>query len=191
MKLLVALDVVPFVPDGVELLAGRLVVELCRAGHEAELLRLPAGSMQTQLLEGVVAAAMLHVVNVDRVVALSFPASIVPHPDVVVWLVHATERTSDVGVSSWAGAMSDPADGAMNGVWRASLAAANRVYAALPDVAERLRADDGVTAAVLPVPASTDSHDRPDATRDATSGGQLESSHLAEEWDRVVNELTR
>ena len=41
MKLLVANNATPFVRGGAELLADRLVLELRRAGHEAEVLRLP------------------------------------------------------------------------------------------------------------------------------------------------------
>ena len=103
MKLLVANNAAPFVRGGAELLAERLVTELVAAGHEAELLRLPLGETSSEIADGMVAAATLDVVNVDRVIALKFPAYLIPHRDVVVWLIplYRSRRAATSGEIAW------------------------------------------------------------------------------------------
>ena len=97
MKLLVVNNAAPFVRGGAELLADRLVVELRVAGHEAELVRLPLGTTPDSVLDGLIAAATLEAVNVDRVIGLKFPAYLLPHDDVVIWLVHQFRQVYDLG----------------------------------------------------------------------------------------------
>src|SRR5262249_32916645 len=88
VKILVANNAAPFVRGGAELLADRLINELIAAGHQAELLRIPLGNTPEEIADGLVAAATLEAVEVDRVIALKFPAYVIPHRDVVVWLIH-------------------------------------------------------------------------------------------------------
>lgn len=150
MKLLVANNAAPFVRGGAELLADRLVLELRGAGHEAEVLRLPLGNTPEQILESIVAASLLDAVNVDRVIGLKFPAYLIPHPDVVIWLIHQFRQAYDPPPVGWPPDPSlDPLVSAVHAADRAAFAAANRLYAISPMVADRLHRSNGLTAEVL------------------------------------------
>ncbi|MEP7018615.1 MAG: glycosyltransferase family 4 protein [Actinomycetota bacterium] len=153
MKLLVANNAAPFVRGGAELLADRLVLELRRAGHEADLLRLPLGKTPEQVLEGVVAASLLDAVNVDRVIGLKFPAYLIPHPDVVIWLVHQFRQAYDPPPVGWPQDLAlAPVVSAVRTADRAAFAGATRLYAISPMVADRLHRSNGLTAEVLMTP---------------------------------------
>ena len=157
MKLLVANNAAPFVRGGAELLADRLVLELRRAGHEAELLRLPLGNTPEQILESIVAASLLDAVNVDRVIGLKFPAYLIPHPDVVIWLVHQFRQAYDPPPVGWPPDPSlDPLVRTVHAADRAAFAGATRLYAISPMVADRLYRSNGLTAEVLMTPPHTE-----------------------------------
>ena len=167
MKLLVANNADPFVRGGAELLADRLVIELRKAGHEAELLRLPLGNTPQQILEGVVAASLLNAVNVDRVVGLKFPAYLIPHPDVVIWLVHQLRQAYDPPPTGWPVDPSlDPLVSAVHAADRAAFAGARRLYAISPVVADRLHRCNGLTAEVLMTPPHSDQEYRTQPAED-------------------------
>jgi glycosyltransferase involved in cell wall biosynthesis len=88
---------IPFVRGGAELLAEKLVEELERAGHETDLLRVPfAWDPPERVVDSMVSAATMRVAGCDRVVALKFPAYLVPHDDVVVWLLHQFRQVYDL-----------------------------------------------------------------------------------------------
>lgn len=157
MKLLVANNAAPFVRGGAELLADRLVLELRKAGHEAEVLRLPLGNTPAQILEGIVAASMMDVYNVDRVIGLKFPAYLIPHHDVVIWLVHQLRQAYDPPPVGWPKDPSlDPVVSAVHAADRAAFAEANRLYAISPMIADRLFQSNGLTAEVLMTPPHAD-----------------------------------
>ncbi len=153
MKLLVGNNAAPFTRGGAELLADRLVIELRKAGHEAELLRLPLGNNSQQILEGIVAAAMLQAVNVDRIIGLKFPAYLIPHHDVVIWLVHQFRQAYDPPPVGWpSDPLLDPVVDAIRTADRAAFAKANRIYAISPTVADRLKRSNGVASEILMTP---------------------------------------
>ncbi|RYV51346.1 glycosyltransferase family 4 protein [Pengzhenrongella frigida] len=153
MKILVANNAAPFVRGGAELLAERLVVELRRAGHEAELLRLPLGDTPEQIRDGIIAATLLHAVNVDRIIGLKFPAYLIPHPDVVIWLVHQLRQAYDPPPVGWApDPVLDPVVEAIHTADRAAFASATRLYAISPMIADRLQRSTGLEATVLMTP---------------------------------------
>lgn len=156
MKLLVANNAAPFVRGGAELLADRLVEELSLAGHEAELLRLPLGGTPEQIADSIVAAATMDVVNVDRIIGLKFPAYLLPHSDVVIWLVHQLRQAYEPAPVGWPG---DPSlDAVKQTVRRADAAAfaqASRMYSISPVVADRLERYNGVRSEVLMTPPHT------------------------------------
>jgi glycosyltransferase involved in cell wall biosynthesis len=104
-----------------------------------------------------VAAATLDVFNVDRVIGLKFPAYLIPHPDVVIWLIHQFRQAYDPAPVGW------PDDPVLNPLVDAIRTAdqhafqqATRVYTISPMVAERLRRANGVEATVLIHPPHAD-----------------------------------
>lgn len=161
MRLLVANNAAPFVRGGAELLADRLVTELRRAGHEAELLRLPVGVTPEQMLDGIVSASLLQAVGVDRVIGLKFPAYLVPHDDVVIWLVHQLRQAYDPPPVGWADVPEvRPLVRAVRQADDRAFEAAKRLYAISPMIAERLKRSNGIAADVLLTPPHSDAEYR-------------------------------
>lgn len=157
MKLLVANNAAPFVRGGAELLADRLVSELRHAGHEAELFRIPLGDTPEQILESIVAATLTELVNVDRVIGLKFPAYLIPHDDVVIYLVHQFRQAYDPPPVGWPSEPRlDRVVDAVRAADEAAFEAATRMYAISPFVADRLKRANSVDAQVLMTPPHTD-----------------------------------
>jgi glycosyltransferase involved in cell wall biosynthesis len=87
MNLLVLTDRVPFVRRDIDALAASLARELRLRGVDAEVMGIPVrcGSPE-QAVDALALCRSLQLSNVDRVVALEFPACLVPHRDKVVWV---------------------------------------------------------------------------------------------------------
>lgn len=97
MNVLVVTNMAPFVWGGAEELAVHLRRNLVLAGHQAEILRIPfswepADRIPSQML--MVRAIELR--NVDRVIALKFPAYLVRHPTKTLWLLHQYRQAYDL-----------------------------------------------------------------------------------------------
>ena len=88
MKILIVYTMTPFHPAETDELAARLEKALIMAGHESEALRIPfqrepADRIPSQML--MVRAFELW--NVDRVIAMGFPAFLIRHPKKTLWLL--------------------------------------------------------------------------------------------------------
>lgn len=88
MKILIVHTMTPFQQTETDGLAARLEKALIVAGHESEALRIPfqwepADRIPSQML--MVRAFELW--NVDRVIALGFPALLIRHPKKTLWLL--------------------------------------------------------------------------------------------------------
>src|SRR5882724_8744385 len=97
MKVAVVTNCVPFLTGGAEHLARALTRKLAQAGHEALLVRIPfRWEPPEKILESMLACRLLRLPNVDRVVALKFPAYYIPHPNKVLWLLHQFRQAYDL-----------------------------------------------------------------------------------------------
>jgi glycosyltransferase involved in cell wall biosynthesis len=97
MKLAVINNCVPFVTGGAEHLAEALTGKLCEYGHEATLFRIPfRWEPPSKIIESMLACRLLRLPNVDRVIALKFPAYLVPHPHKTLWLLHQFRQAYDL-----------------------------------------------------------------------------------------------
>jgi glycosyltransferase involved in cell wall biosynthesis len=97
MKVAIVSNQAPFVRGGAELLAEWLHDMLEEHGHQAEIVRIPfKWSPPEKIIDHMLAARLVRVVNTDRVVALKFPAYFVPHEDKVLWLVHQFRQAYDL-----------------------------------------------------------------------------------------------
>jgi glycosyltransferase involved in cell wall biosynthesis len=91
MRITIANAQVPFVQGGAEYLAESLAHKLEERGHQVESLRIPFKWYPAQtLVEHILAFRMLHLQsgNPDLVIALKFPAYLLPFPRKKVWLLH-------------------------------------------------------------------------------------------------------
>jgi hypothetical protein len=98
MKILVVNNAAPYIRGGAEELADHLVQRLNGTpGVEAELMRLPfCWTPAEHLIDEIVLHRALRLINVDRVIALKFPAYLVPHPHKTLWLLHQFRQAYDL-----------------------------------------------------------------------------------------------
>ena len=88
----------PFVRGGAEELAYHLCSHLnATPGVRAEILRVPfSWEPFERLANEVFINRMLQLVNVDRVIALKFPAYLIPHDPKILWLLHQHRQAYDL-----------------------------------------------------------------------------------------------
>jgi len=102
MRVLVASVRTPFVQGGAEVLADELLKALLAAGHQAELVQVPFNPAEPDRIpDQMLACALMNVDGiygneVDRLIALKFPAYLIPHPNKVVWLLHQFRQAYDL-----------------------------------------------------------------------------------------------
>lgn len=97
MRVVVLNNGAPFLRGGAEHLADSLVHELVARGHEAQLVRLPLRWHSPEAVaDSMAAAAAVQIPEADRVIALKFPAYLVPHENKVVWLLHQFRQVYDL-----------------------------------------------------------------------------------------------
>ncbi|QIN62865.1 D-inositol-3-phosphate glycosyltransferase [Caballeronia sp. SBC1] len=97
MKVLIVNNMAPFVWGGAEELAVNLQKNLIIEGHDSEVLRIPfqwepASRISSQMLM----VRALELWNVDKVIALKFPAFYIRHPDKTLWLLHQYRQAYDL-----------------------------------------------------------------------------------------------
>lgn len=98
MKVLVLNNMAAFVRGGAEELAETLTAKLNETpGVLSELVRLPfAWDSPERILDGIMSSLATRLDNVDRVIALKFPAYLVPHPHKTLWLLHQYRQAYDL-----------------------------------------------------------------------------------------------
>jgi glycosyltransferase involved in cell wall biosynthesis len=102
MRVIVASVRTPFVHGGAEIHADELIKALLAAGHQAELVTIPfdAGNPE-RIPDQMLSCALMDLgdingMKVDRLIALKFPAYLMPHPNKVVWLIHQHRPAYDL-----------------------------------------------------------------------------------------------
>jgi glycosyltransferase involved in cell wall biosynthesis len=102
MRIAIVNNQAPFVRGGAELLAEWLHDKLEQYGHQAEIMRIPfQWSPPEQIINHMLAARLVRLANVDRVVALKFPAYYVQHENKVLWLLHQFRQAYDLWGTSY------------------------------------------------------------------------------------------
>ncbi len=102
MRLLIVTTQVPFVRGGAELLSEGLFRAICAAGHEANIVAIPFKWYPPErILDHMLACRLLDLSEscgqvVDMVIALKFPAYLIPHPHKVMWLLHQHRTAYDL-----------------------------------------------------------------------------------------------
>lgn len=172
MKVLVLSNRAPFIRGGAEELSFHLVRRLRAAGHEAEEMRiLFSWNPADRLIEEMLIARSLRVWNVDRVIALKFPAYLVPHDNQVIWLLHQFRQAYDLFEAGQSHIERGPRGDAIRAAIRAADEEAFRsahALWALPNAAKRLEHYHGITADVLSQPLND-----PELFRGGEDGGYI------------------
>ncbi len=87
----------PFVRGGAEILVEALTRKLNEYGHQARLVELPHGWEDTgAIVRAMVAASMLRLPHVDRVIVHKFPSYYVDHDDKTAWIFHQFRQVYDL-----------------------------------------------------------------------------------------------
>ncbi|NTW42716.1 MAG: glycosyltransferase family 4 protein, partial [Cellulomonadaceae bacterium] len=74
-----------------------------------ELLRIPfRWEDPAEVADTMLYAATVDLQGVDRVIALKFPAYLIPHPQVTVWLLHQFRQVYDLWNTPWGPPVDDP-----------------------------------------------------------------------------------
>jgi glycosyltransferase involved in cell wall biosynthesis len=154
MKVLVVNNMAPFVWGGAEELASHLAKNLELAGHEAEVLRIPfqwepASRIPSQMLM----VRGFELANVDRVIALKFPAYLIRHPHKTLWLLHQYRQAYDLYDAGQTNLPPSEAGNEIRGLIRnadnESFREARQIYTNSEVTRERLRHYNGFDAQVL------------------------------------------
>lgn len=97
MKILVVNNMAPFLWGGAEELASHLHRNLLAAGHQSEVLRIPfQWEPATRIPSQMLLVRALELWNVDRVIALKFPAYLIRHHHKTLWLLHQFRQAYDL-----------------------------------------------------------------------------------------------
>lgn len=154
MRIAIVNNQAPFVRGGAELLAEWLHDKLEEYGHEAEIVRIPfQWNPPERIIDHMLAARLIRLANVDRVVAFKFPAYYVPHDDKVLWLLHQFRQVYDLWGTPFQG-IPNTSTGhrirdAIVGADLHYLQEAKRIYTNSKVVGQRLRAHTGMESEPL------------------------------------------
>jgi len=102
VRILIATVQIPFVSGGAEAHAEGLKSALIAAGHEADIVAVPFNpAVPERIPDQMLACRLLdlteiHGARVDRLIALKFPAYLIPHPNKVVWVLHQHRAAYDL-----------------------------------------------------------------------------------------------
>lgn len=102
MRIIIATVQIPFVSGGAESHAEGLKSALIAEGHDAEIVAVPFNpAVPERIPDQMLACRLLdlteiHGTPVDRLIALKFPAYLIPHPNKVVWILHQHRAAYDL-----------------------------------------------------------------------------------------------
>jgi len=154
MKIAIVNNQAPFVRGGAELLAEWLHDKLEQYGHEAEIVRIPfQWNPSERIIDHMLAARLMRLANVDRVVALKFPAYYVSHENKVLWLLHQFRQAYDLWGTPYQDIPNNPTghrirDAIVNSD-RRYLGEARQIYTNSKIVGNRLKLYSGLDSEVL------------------------------------------
>ena len=159
MRVAITTVQVPFLTGGAEMHADGLCHALRRAGHEAEIVRVPFKWYPAQTIpQQILACRLLDLTEsmgtrIDRVIGLKFPAYLIPHPDKVLWILHQHRAAYDMWDQHWGDLYGAPSGAEAREAIRSAdtrlIPEARRVFANSRNVADRLRRFNGIEATPL------------------------------------------
>ena len=176
MRIAVCTSQIPFEWGGCEILTEALVRNLREWGHEVETVRIPlCWNQPDELLKSYLAWRLINVkvsegVTIDRVIALKFPAYVVPHPYKVTWLVHQLRQAYDLLNTEYSYFGNSQADRDLLELIQRmdakTIAESRHVFSISQNVADRLERYNRVPSEVLYPPPAHDGAFRNDGYGD-------------------------
>ena len=162
MRIAVCAPQVPFVRGGAEIVSERLVDELRKRDHAAELVTVPfkwypgARVLTQAFLWRLLDLEEADGASIDLVVATKFPPYVVRHSNKVVWLLHQFRQAYELDRTELGQFEESPEDRALrravHRLDKLALGEARKLFATSGNVAERLRRSTGLEAEVLAHP---------------------------------------
>jgi glycosyltransferase involved in cell wall biosynthesis len=154
MKIAIVNNQAPFVRGGAELLAEWLSQKLEEYGHQAEIVRIPfQWNPPERIVDHMLAARLVRLANVDRVVAFKFPAYYVPHESKVLWLLHQFRQAYDLWGTPYQDIPSTPTGHSIREAVMESdrryLSEAKRIFTNSKIVGHRLNLYSGLESEIL------------------------------------------
>jgi glycosyltransferase involved in cell wall biosynthesis len=157
VKILVVTNMAPFIWGGAEELATNLVANLRGIGQQAELLRIPfKWDPYERLLEEMLLCKSMRLINVDRVIAMKFPAYLVPHSRKTMWIPHQYRQAYDLFDSGHSNIPDSPRGGEIRRIIRetdiACFRSAERLFGVSQVIADRMMKYNNIRCEVLMPP---------------------------------------
>jgi glycosyltransferase involved in cell wall biosynthesis len=154
MRVLIVNNMAPFMWGGAEELAVHLQRNLIVAGHDAEVLRIPfQWEPSTKIPSQMLMVRAFELSNVDRVIALKFPAYLIRHPHKTLWLLHQYRQAYDLfdaGQSNLPqGRLGDDLRALIKNADNESFAESKHIFTNSEVTRQRLRKYNGFDAEVL------------------------------------------
>jgi glycosyltransferase involved in cell wall biosynthesis len=170
MKIAIVTVQVPFISGGAEIHAESLQRELRARGHEAEIVTIPFKWYPPErLLDCMAMARLIDLTEVngqqiDKVIALKFPAYYVEHPDKVCWILHQHRQAYELYGTPYGDLHHDESGQCVAAEikrWdKAFLPKSRKLFANSKTVAERLRTYNQIEAEPLYHPPANYQHYR-------------------------------
>ncbi len=158
MKVLVVNNMTPFIRGGAEELADQLVANLRRTkGVSAELLRVPfSWEPYDRVIEEMMLCRMMELYWVDRVIALKFPAYLIPHGHKTLWLLHQYRQAYDLFDRGQSHIPDDPRGNVIRDLVRnaddACFRSVRGMFVNSTTTQDRLKRYNGFSSTILPPP---------------------------------------
>ncbi len=157
MKVAVLNNMLPFVHGGAEELTAHLARHLEESGHLVDLVRIPFRWDPLSTLPAQIARAeQMRLDAADRVIALKFPAYLVPHEHKTLWLLHQFRQAYDLLDTEHSHVTASADDLAIRDriieADNRAFAGSRRIYTNAQTVSDRLLASNGFASEVLQPP---------------------------------------
>lgn len=154
MKIGIVTTYVPFVRGGAEILAENLRDKLIEYGHEAIIINIPFKWYPSEkIIEHILATRLINVANVDRVIALKFPAYFVQHGNKVLWLLHQFRQVYELWGTDYQDLPDTPEGNTVRDIIihcdNQFLPEAKKIYTNSNIVGERLRNYNNIESSIL------------------------------------------
>ncbi|MDQ1573013.1 MAG: hypothetical protein QOH44_572, partial [Actinomycetota bacterium] len=168
MKIAVANNMAPFIHGGAEELATNLVARLAARGHEVDLVRIPfKWEPYTVLPKQIAIGREMSLDQADKVIALKFPAYLIPHDHKTLWLLHQYRQAYDLYDAGYSNIPATPeGDRVREAIVRADNAAfegSRKIFTNSPTTSARLSHFNSVSSEVLYPPLNDPELFRPEA----------------------------